>query len=239
MRIKIFLAAGAAALTGVAAASTGAAGGGIRYSFLGKLTAPASGGHISISVESGNRPALRAMLGKSVDQTFAYADQTEFLRWSNGVPTVVAPGDLDVGDYVRVNVRAPAGSSLATIESKNAFLVGDHGTELNRPDKPGYLFRGRIASVGPSSVTLTVRGGDLRALRLLRGQSATQTFTVGGSTIYLLWQGRVPTVISLSALEAGDAAAIHVRADAGSTLAQVEATPAAKVAEHEPATSSS
>jgi hypothetical protein len=238
MRIKLFAAAGAAVLAGVVAATAGAAGGGIPYSFLGKLTAVPSGGHVSISVESGNRPSLRAMLGKSVDQTFTYGDQTEFLQWSNGVPRVVKPGDLDVGDYVRVNVRAPRGSSLATIESTNAFLIGDHGTALNRPDKPDYLFRGAIASVGASSVTLTVRGGNLRALRLLRGQSATQTFTVGGSTVYLLWQGVVPTVISLSDLKVGERTVIHVRADAGSTLAQVEATAAAKVAEHEAAASS-
>jgi hypothetical protein len=234
MRLKLLFAAGAAALAGVVAATAGAAGGGIAYSFLGKLTAAPSGGHLSISVERGNLPALRAMLGQSVDQTFAYGDQTEFLQWSNGVPKVVQAGDLHVGDYVRVNVRAPRGSSLATVGSTNAFLIGDHGSELNRPDKPDYLFRGTIASVGSSSVTLTVRGGNLRALRLLRGQSATQTFTVGGSTIYLLWKGRVPTVTSFSDLKVGERAAIHVRASAGSTLAQVESTAAAKVAEHEP-----
>ena len=39
-----------------------AAGGGIAYSFLGELSSTPSGGHISISVEGGNRPALRAML---------------------------------------------------------------------------------------------------------------------------------------------------------------------------------
>jgi hypothetical protein len=175
------------------------------------------------------------MLGAPVDQTFAYGDKTEFLQWSNGVPKVVQAGDLDVGDYVRVNVRAPRGSSLATVESTNAFLIGDHGTELTRPDKPDYLFRGKIESVGSSSVTLTLRGGNLRALRLLRGESRTQTFTVGSSTIYLLWQGKVPTVVSLSDLKVGERAGIHVRATAGSTLAQVESTAAAKVAEHEPA----
>ena len=39
----------------------------------------------------------------------------------------------------------------------------------------------------------------------------------------------------LADLKAGDKVAIHVRAQAGSTLGQVEATPAARVAEHEPA----
>jgi hypothetical protein len=234
MRMKLFLATTAAVMLGSVAATAGAAPRGIAYSFLGKLTATPSGGHVSIGVEGGNPPALRAMLGQPVTQSFAYGDQTEFLQWSDGIPKVVEAGDLDAGDYVRVNVRAPRGSSLATIESTNAFLIGDHGTELNRPDKPDYLFRGQVVSVGSSSLTLTVRGGNLRSLRLMGGQSPTQTFTVGSSTIYLLWQGRVPSVISLSDLKAGDRVAIHVRAQARSTLAQVEATAAAKVAEHEP-----
>ncbi len=232
MRFKLLLAAAAALLGGVAA-TAGAAAPGIGYAFVGKLTASPSGGKISITVVGGNRPALRALLGKSVDQTFSYGDSTEFLEWSNGVPTVVEADDLDAGDYVRVNVRAPRGSSLATIESTDAGVVGDHGTELNRPDKPDYLFRGRVVSTGSSSVTIEVRGGNRRAVRLLLGQSATRTFTVGASTIYLRWQGKVPTVASLSDLRSGDAVAIHVRADAGSTLAQVESTAAARVAEHE------
>jgi len=239
MRMKLFLAAATSVLLGGLATTADAAGTGIPYAFVGKLTAAPSGGHVSISVEGGTRAALRAMLGQQVDQTFSYGGATEFLRWRDGVPKVVDAADLEAGDYVRVNVRAPRGSSLATIEGTNAFLIGDHGTELNRPDKPEYLFRGQIASVGSSSVTLTIRGGNVRALRLMQGQSATQAFTVGSSTIYLLWQGRVPTVISLSDLKTGDRVAIHVRAAARSTLAQVEATAAVKVAEHEPAQASS
>jgi hypothetical protein len=239
MRMKLFLAAGTAALAaGATVAAAGAAGGGNAYSFLGKLTAAPSGGHLSITVESGNRPALRAMLGSSVDQTFSYGDGTEFLRWANGVPTVVQAGDLQSGDWVRINVRAPRGSSLATIESTNAGLIGDRGTTLTRPDKPDYLFRGKVAAVGSSGVSVDVRGGNRRALRLLVGSSRTQTFAVGGSTIYLLWQGKVPTVIQQSDLKVGDRVAVHVRAAAGSTLDQVTATPAAKVAEHEPASQS-
>jgi hypothetical protein len=238
MHMKLLLAAAMAALAGLVAATAGAAGGGIAYSFLGKLSSTPSGGHISISVEGGNRPALRAMLASPVAQTFAYGDQTEFLRWTKGVPKVVAAGDLQAGDYVRVNVRAPRGSSLATIESTNAGVIGDHGTQLNRPDQPDYLFRGKVSAVGAASVTIDVRGGNRRALRLLIASSRTQTFAVGDSTIFLLWQGKVPTVTKLADLKVGDKVAIHVRVKAGSTLDQVEATPAAKVAEREPASAS-
>ncbi|HEY7694326.1 MAG TPA: hypothetical protein VH816_18470 [Gaiellaceae bacterium] len=235
MRTKLFLAAGTAAVAAGLATTASAAGGGIAYSFLGKLSAAPSGGHVSITVEGGNRPALRALLGSSVAQTFAYGDKTEFLRWTGGAPKVVEAGDLQPGDYVRVNVRAPRGSSLDAIESTDAGLIGDHGTQLTRPDQPAYLFRGQVTAVGSSTVSLEVRGGNRRALRLLIGSSRAQTFAVGGSTIYLRWQGKVPTVIDLADLKAGDRVAIHVRAAAGSTLAQVEATPAARVGEHEPA----
>jgi hypothetical protein len=234
MRLKLFLAAGVAALAGGLAATAGAAGGGMAYSFLGKLSATPSGGHISITVEGGNRPALRALLGSPVAQTFAYGDGTEFLQWTNGVPKVVHAGDLKAGDYVRVNVRAPRGSSLETIEATKAGLIGDHGTELNRPDQPDFLFRGTVAAVGSSTVSLDVRGGNRRALRLLLGSPRTQTFSVGDATIFLRWQGKVPTVIELADLKVGDKVAVHVRAEAGSTLNEVESTPAAKVAEHEP-----
>jgi hypothetical protein len=240
MRMKLFLAAAAVGvLGGLAATAVAARQPGIVYSFVGKLSATPSGGKVSISVESGSPAALRAMLGHPVDQTFSYGDSTQFLQWSGGVPKIVEAGDLDFGDYVRVNVRAPRGSSLDTIESANATLIGDHGTELTRPEQPDYLFRGKVVSTGSSSVTVDVRGGNIRALRLLRGQSGSQTFTVGGSTIYLLWQGRTPSVISLADLKSGDGVAIHVRAAARSTLAQVEAAAAAKVAEHEPATAGS
>jgi len=210
---------------------------GVRYSFLGTLTAAPSDGKVSIDVEGGNRVALRAMLGQPVTQTFAYGDTTEFLKWSQGVPTVVGPGDLAGGEYVWVHVRAPRGSSLSDIEGTPAVLVGDHGTQLYKPSEPLYLFRGTLTSVdtGSGTVTLDVRGGNRRALRLLIGQSGSQTFTTDGGTIFLLWKGKVPTVISLSQLTLSDRVVVRIRAAKGSTLDQVKTTPAKHVGDREPA----
>jgi hypothetical protein len=210
---------------------------GIRYSFLGTLTAAPADGKVSIDVEGGNRVALRAMLGQPVAQTFAYGDSTEFLKWSQGVPTVVQPGDLAGGEYVWVHVRAPRGSSLADIEASPAALVGDHGTQLYKPSQPLYRFRGTLTSVdtGNGTVALDVRGGNRRAMGLLIGQSANQTFTTDSATIFLLWQGKVPTVISLSQLKVGDRVVVRIRAARGSTLDQVKATPAKHVGDREPA----
>jgi hypothetical protein len=208
----------------------------IRYSFLGTLTATPSNGGVSINVEGGNKVALRAMLGAPVTQTFAYGSDTEFLKWSKGIPTVVQASDLAAGDFVWVHVRAPRGSSLADIEKAGAALVGDHGTQLFRPDKPLYLFRGKLTAVGSNgSVTVDVTGGNRHAMRLMIGASPSETFTTGDNTIFLLWQGKVPSVIDASKLVVGDRIVIRIRAAAGSSLAQVEATAANHVGDREPA----
>ncbi|MGZ4290558.1 MAG: hypothetical protein ACXVQZ_08075 [Gaiellaceae bacterium] len=235
MRTKILLAAVAAALLATGAAFAGNGPAKTRYSFLGQLTATPANGGVSITVEGGNRAALRAMLGQPVTQTFAYGANTEFLKWANGVPAIVQAGDLSTGDYVWVHVRAERGSSLAVIEQQQAGLVGDHGATLNTPDKPLYLFRGTLTSATSTGVTVHVTGGDRRAMKLLIGQSADQTFTVGSETIFLLWQGRVPTVIDASKLVVGDRIVVRIRADRGSSLAEIEATAANHVGDREPA----
>ncbi|HYA09083.1 MAG TPA: hypothetical protein VEG24_05795, partial [Gaiellaceae bacterium] len=156
MRSRLVLLVAAVA-TLIAAAGAFAGNGpaqarGVHYAFLGQLTATPANGAVPITVEGGNRAALRAMLGQPVTQTFAYGATTEFLRWANGVPTVVQPSDLAAGDYVRVNVNAPGDAALATIEQQPAGLVGDLGTQLYRPTQPLFLFRGTLTSVGTSSV---------------------------------------------------------------------------------------
>ena len=234
MRTKFFLLAVVAALVFATAALADNGRANVRYSFLGQLTATPTNGGVSINVQGGNRPALRAMLGRPVTQTFAYGPSTEFLKWSNGIPTVVQPGALAAGDLVWVHVRAERGADLAEIERQPAGIVGDHGRQLFRPEKPLYLFRGRLTSVGSSTVTVHVTGGNGRALRLLIGSPADQSFTFGDGTIFLLWQGKVPTVIDASKLLVGDRIVIRIRAPRGASLADVEATPANHIGDREP-----
>jgi hypothetical protein len=227
-----------AALCAVASASAKGPHG-IRYSFLGTVTATPSNGGVSINVEGGNKAALRAMLGAPVTQTFAYGSDTEFLKWSKGIPAIVQASGLAAGDYVWVHVRAPRGSSLADIEKIDAGIVGDHGTELYKPDKPLYLFRGKLTAVGSDgSVTVDVSGGNRRAMRLMLGADRSETFSTDGGTIFLLWVGKVPTVIDASKLVVGDRIVVRIRAAAKSSLAQVEATAANHVGDREPASKS-
>jgi hypothetical protein len=237
MRSKALLLTLAAALLCAGAATAGNGNGPAKFlfRFQGQLTATPSNGGVSITVQGGNKAALQAMLGAPVTQTFAYGSGTEFLKWSKGIPTVVQPGDLASGDYVTVNVRAPRGSDLNAIEHVDAGIVGDHGTQLFPPTQPLYLFRGTLSSVGSSSVTVHVTGGDRRALKLLIGQSPDQTFAFGDDTIFLLWQGKVPTVIDATKLVVGDRIVVRIRADQGSSLGQVESTPANHIGDREPA----
>ena len=237
MRTKVVLLTLAAALLCAGAATAGNGPAKFLFRFQGQLTATPSNGGVSITVQGGNKAALRAMLGAPVTQTFAYDTTTEFLKWSKGIPTVVQPGDLAAGDYVTVNVRAPRGSDLSAIEHQASGIVGDHGTQINPPDKPLYLFRGTLSSVGTSTVMVHVTGGDRRALKLLIGSSADQSFTFGDETIFLLWQGKVPTVIDPSKLVVGDRIVVRIRADKGASLGQVESTPANHIGDREPANS--
>lgn len=239
MRTKIFLVTVATALLAATAALAGngpaKSQGKIRYSFMGQLTATPSNGGVSITVQGASKQALRAMLGAPVTQTFAYDGSTEFLKWSAGKPAVVGAGDLAAGDYVWVHVRAPRHASLSEIEQRAAGIVGDHGTELFTPAKPLYLFRGKLAAVNSGSVSVQVAGGNHRALKLLIGSGTSQTFSFGDSTIFLLWQGKVPTVIDASKLVVGDRIVIRIRAPKGASLTQVESTPANHVGDREPA----
>jgi len=234
--LRIALAAASLALLAAGAAQ---GGGGFRahYVFRGHLlaTPPANATSVSVSVEGGNRIALKKMLGQSVDQNFTVGTGTEFLKWSHGIPTVVHSNDLAAGDWVIVRVNGPWNASLAQIESRPAGIVADRGPNPNPPNKPLYLFRGKLAAAaGTNTVTVDVRAGNRNALRLLIGQPKEQTFTYGPETIFLLWQGKVPTVISPAQLTVGDRITVRIRAAHGSSLTQIESTAANHIGEHEP-----
>jgi hypothetical protein len=227
------------ALAGIvcaAVAATAVAGGkGQLFQFRGELVSAGTTG-VTVTVEGGNHAALAAIIGQSQNQTFTLGAKSEVLLWSNGIPTVSAVSDLKQGDWVQVSVRAKAGSSLADIEANAVGILADRGTRPGKADNPLYLYAGTVD--GPQAgghIALHVRRGNDRALRSLLGQPADQTFTYNGDTIFLLWQGKVPTVIDASKLKAGDRITIRIRAPKTSTLAEVEATPAVHVGDHEPA----
>ncbi|HZO98255.1 MAG TPA: hypothetical protein VFB42_12875 [Gaiellaceae bacterium] len=239
MKLRLALALLAASAASAVAVAGAAAGRphdhGRLFAFSGELLAAPGPGATSVSVrvERGNRAALHALLGSSQNQVFALGPGTEILLWSHGVPHAGGTGELRRGDYVTVRIRAPRGSTLRQVESTPAATVAAHAAPNG--GLPLWLFVGAVA--GPQSggrVALHVESGNWKALHALLGQPLDQSFAYDDGTVFLLWQGRVPTVIDASQLRAGDRITIRIRAPRSYSLAQVEATPAARVGDHEP-----
>jgi hypothetical protein len=199
------------------------------------LAAPgANATSASVAIQTGNRAALKTLIGASENEVFALNSSTEVLLGSHGVPHVGSTADLQSGDYVTLKIHAPAGSSLQTILSRPASTVSD--TAAPGGNQPLWLFIGTVAGgQAGGHVSLSVDSGNWKALHAMLGQPLGQTFTYDTGTIFLLWQGNVPTVIDPSQLKAGDRITVRIRAARDASLAQVEATPANHVGDHEPA----
>jgi hypothetical protein len=115
------------------------------FVFNGHLLADAgSSSSLYVDVFGGNRLALKKLVGQSDNQQFAIDSSTQFLRWSHGVPTVVAESNLVAGDTVSVRIRAPRTSTLAEITATAAARVADRGPTPGHAGKPLWLFVGSL-----------------------------------------------------------------------------------------------
>ena len=136
-RSTLVVAFAAVLATLVAATAAFAAGtnGKVLFRYTGELTAKSSSS-VTVSVENGNRPALRSLLGRSQVEAFTTSDRTVFLRWSAGIPTKVGVDALNVGDTVTVNVRAHRGSSFeeiaATAAGSSATMASTRPSRTSR-----------------------------------------------------------------------------------------------------------
>ncbi len=239
-RQLLYLGLVALAVLTVGASSTLAARGSgtVRYQFNGRLLADA--GHSSTlfaDVKGGNRAALRKLIGQGRTQQFRVGENTTYIRWTHGVPSVVDESNLVAGDRVSIFVSAARSSSLAEIEATPARRVADRGARARFPLRPLWLFSGRLdAPAAGGHFTLKIGDGNLRALRAMLGKPLDQTFSYDGDTIFVLWQHGIPTVISPSQLVVGDRISVRIRAPQRFSLAQVESVPANHVGDHEPGT---
>jgi hypothetical protein len=237
----LFLAALAVAIAAGAAVATNGPKP-VEFTFTGRLLAdPASNAtSLSVAVKTGNRLALQKLVGQSRNQTFAVDADTEYLQWANRTPSVVSIDALSEGDLVTIHIRASRDSSLLQVETTPAGIVADRGENPGKPHRALWLFRGILnGPASASSLSLHVIDGNHRALRAMLGAPVNETFAFDSTTVFLRWQGKVPSVIAASDLQPGDHLTVRVRAARGSGLAQVEATPAARIAEHEPSSTES
>jgi len=233
-----YLALVAVAVLTVGASSTLAARGSgtINFMFNGRLLADAgSSTSLFVDVKGGNKPALHKLLGQGRTQQFAVDSNTQYIRWSHGVPTVVPESNLVAGDRVSVNVRAPRSETLAQIEATPSWRVADRGPDGRFPRRPLWLFIGRLdAPAAGGHFALHMTDGNHRALKALLGAPIDQTFTYDSHTIFVLWQNGVPQVISPGQMVVGDRISVRIRAPQSYSLAQVEGTPANHVGDHQP-----
>jgi hypothetical protein len=204
------------------------------YLFNGRLLADAgSSSTLAVDVNGGNKLALRKLIGQSDNRNFAVDGSTQFIRWTHGVPTVVTESNLLAGDRVTVRIRADRRAAIGQIESTPARQVADRGPAGRFPNKPLWLFAGTLdAPAANGHLTLHIRDGNLRALRAMLGQALDQTFSYDGHTVFVLWHGRVPTVVSPGQLHPGDRVTVRIRAPHAFSLAQVEAVAANHVGDH-------
>src|SRR5919197_5978697 len=207
------------------------------FVFNGRLLADAgSSSTLIVDVNGGNRAALKKLIGHGDNQQFAVDSNTVYIRWTHGVPTLVPESNLVAGDGVSIRIRADHNASLAQIEATPARVVADRGPLPRFAHRPLWLFIGTLdAPAASGHVRLHIGDGNLRALRAMLGQPLDQTFSYDGHTIFVLWQGRVPTVISPSQLRVGDRISVRIRAPRSYSLAQVEQVPANHIGDHAPA----
>jgi hypothetical protein len=227
-------------LLAAGASSTFAARGSgeVTFVFNGHLLADAgSSSSLYVDVNGGNRLALKKLVGLSDNQYFAVDSGTQYLRWSHGVPTVVAESNLVAGDTVSVQVRAPRISTLAQITATAAARVADRGPAPGHPGRPLWLFVGSLN--GPAAngkVSIHVQSGNWLALRKMLGQPQDESFSYGPRTIFILWRSGIPTLISPSQLKVGDRISVRIRAPRVYSLQQAEQVPATHIGDHEPHT---
>jgi hypothetical protein len=227
-----------AALTAGASSTLAARSSDALFVFNGRLLADAgNSSSLSLDVNGGNRLALKKLIGQIDNQHFAVGPNTQYIRWTHGVPTVVPESNLVANDRVTVRIRADRRASLAEIESTPARVVADRGPAGRFPHRPLWLFIGTLAAPASNGhVTLHITNGNLRSLGAMLGQPLDQTFTYDARTIFVLWRGRVPTVISPSQLRVGDRISVRIRAPRSFSLAQVERVPANHIGDHAPGT---
>jgi len=237
-----YVALAALVLLAAGASSTFAARGGanVTYVFNGRLLADAGNSPtLYVDVNGGNKIALKKLVGMSDNQNFAVGAGTQYLRWSHGVPTVVAESNLVAGDAVSVHVRAPRSASLAEIAATAAARVADRGPTPGFAHRPLWLFVGSLnAPAAAGRVSIHVQSGNWLGLRKMLGQPLDESFSYGPRTIFILWRGGVPTLISPSQLRVGDRISVRIRAPRIDTLQQAEQVPASHIGDHEPHTPS-
>lgn len=206
------------------------------FEYKGTVTAvDVAVGKIAMNVEGGNRIALKSLIGQPAAETFTVGPATQYIGWVAGVPGVYNISLVQPGNKVVVKVKAPRNSALSTILAAPAYRVVRVIQPLPRTGR-AYAFIGNCKSVSANTVTMDVTGGNWRALYKMLGQPITQTFAYDpNATPFVSWSRGYPTAFPAAqaaqyCAQTGGNMKVTVYSPKGSTLQQITATSAARVA---------
>jgi hypothetical protein len=237
--IRLTTAALAVAIASLALAGTaGAHVRGVAYEFRGEaVAAPGSGAAtIQVQVTGGNRQALKALIGAAQPTTFTTDAGTRWISVHGNMPLLGASDTVLAGDIVRVVVRAPFHTPLATLVATPAASVTDLSART-RPHGRLFLFGATAAAIDTNAHTITVdvNFGNWRGLFALLGQPVHQTFTYDANTVFLKWRHGVPIGVDPSVIHPGDPLTLRVFGPTWNTpLPTLLATPLWRVKLGEP-----
>jgi len=237
--IRLTAAALAVAVASLALAGTASAHPrGIAYEFRGEaVVAPGTGAtSLQVQVTGGNRPALKALLGAAQPTTFTADGGTRWIAVHGNTPLLAGSGTVLAGDIVRVVVRAPFHTPIATLGATPAASVTDLSART-RPAGRLFLFGATAAAIDTTNHTITVdiNFGNWRGLYALLGQPVHETFTYDAGTVFLKWRHGVPIGVDPSVIHAGDPLTLRVFGPTWNTpLATLLATPLWRVKLGEP-----
>jgi hypothetical protein len=237
--IRLTAAALAVAIASLALAGTASAHvRGVSYEFRGAaVVAPGTGAtSIQVAVDGGNRQALKALLGAAQPTTFKTDGHTRWIVVHGNTPLLGASDYVLAGDIVRVTVRAPFHTPLATLLATPAASVTDLSART-RPTGRLFLFGATASAIDTTNHTITVdvNFGNWRGLFSMLGQPVHQTFTYDAATVFLKWRHGVPIGVDPSVIHPGDPLTLRVfGATWNSPLATLLATPLWRVKLGEP-----
>jgi hypothetical protein len=211
--IRLTAAALAVAIASLALAGTASAHPrGVAYEFRGAaVVAPGTGAtQIQVQVTGGNRPALKALIGTAQPTTFT-TGRTRWIVVQGNTPLLGSSDSVLAGDIVRVVVRAPFHTALATLVGMPAASVTDLSART-RPAGRLFLFGATAAAIDTTAHTITVdvNFGNWRALFAMLGQPVRQTFKYDANTVFLKWRHRVPIGVDPTLIHAGDPLTLRI-----------------------------
>jgi hypothetical protein len=237
--IRLTAAALAVAVASLALAGTASAHPrGVAYEFRGAaVVAPGTAAtRIQVQVDGGNRRALKALLGATQPTTFTTDRKTRWIAVNGNRPLLGASDTVVAGDIVRVVVRAPFHTPLATLLATPAASVTDLSART-RPTGRMFVFGATASAVDTTAhkITVDVNFGNWRGLFALLGQPVHQTFSYDGNTVFLKWRHGVPIGVDPSVIHTGDRLTLRVFGPTWNTpLATLLATPLWRVKLGEP-----